>query len=272
MAEPVRLLSIVAHPDDSEGKAAGLSKRIIDNGGTVRWVSVTDGSQGHQHQAGALLANRRAEENRRAAELVGAERKFLDNTDGALQPDLATRTQIIREIREFNPDVIVGPRIYDYHPDHRYTAQLIQDATYMIQVPNVVPNVPPMDKAPVVLYLNDHFTRPVPLRPDLVFDVSDLNDLKTRVFAQHESQVYEWLPAHYEDLGEPPADRQKGGLDYVRRGYIERPLADANNYREGLIARYGQERAAAATLVEVFEVSEYGHPLTPELADWLFPF
>jgi LmbE family N-acetylglucosaminyl deacetylase len=62
----------------------------------------------------------------------------LDNHDGKLLPTLDVREQVIREIRQWKADIVIAPRPNDYHPDHRYTGVLVQDASYMVIVPNLV--------------------------------------------------------------------------------------------------------------------------------------
>jgi len=267
-----RLLVIGAHPDDCEMTATGLSRRWVEHGGAVRWLSLTDGSSGHQSSGGAPLVARRRAEAAAAAAIAGAESVILDVPDGALVPSLENRTKVIRQIREFGPDVIAGPRPWDYHPDHRYTGQLMQDAMYMIQVPNVVPTVPAMRKSPVALYVWDHFQKPLPIRGDLVFDVDDLYELKARVLAAHASQVFEWLPWIAGFADQVPADLAQDGLDFVKAHFIDRHGTDPAPHRAHLTARYGAERAAEIRRVEVFEVCEYGAPLTPELERQLFDF
>ena len=51
-----------------------------------------------------------------------------------------------------------GPN--DYHPDHRYAGIVVQDASYMVTVPDIVPEAPALHKDPVFLYFSDHFQRP----------------------------------------------------------------------------------------------------------------
>ena len=49
-------------------------------------------------------------------------------------PDIATRKQVIRIIREFEPDLMLTHRPNDYHPDHRYASQLARRPTsYALQ-------------------------------------------------------------------------------------------------------------------------------------------
>lgn len=70
--------------------------------------------------------------------------EVLDNHDGKLLPTLESRKKITRLIREWQADIVIGPRPNDYHPDHRYTGVLMQDAAYMVAVPNFLPEITPL--------------------------------------------------------------------------------------------------------------------------------
>src|SRR5207253_8132743 len=118
------------------------------------------------------LARRRLQETQNVASVLGlAEYQVLDNHDGELEPTLPNRRQVIRIIREFEPDLILAPRPNDYHPDHRYASQLVQDAAYMVTVPPVVPDVPHLEKNPVIAYLPDEFEKPYPFQPAIAVAV-----------------------------------------------------------------------------------------------------
>ena len=79
-------------------------------------------------------------------------------------PDLASGLgRIIREIRTFRPNVVLAHRPNDYHPDHRAVGQAVQDASYLVTVPMLLPDVPIMAKDPIVGSLPDNFTKPTPL-------------------------------------------------------------------------------------------------------------
>src|SRR5207237_8160228 len=141
-------------------RSAGPAALFAAAGHAVKFVSVTNGDVGHHLIHGAALAQRRAAEAKESARRLGIEYEVLNNHDGELLPTLEVRRQIIRQIRQWNADVVIAPRPNDYHPDHRYTGVLVQDAAYMVVVPNVVPDVPPVRKNPVFLYQQDHFQRP----------------------------------------------------------------------------------------------------------------
>ena len=86
---------------------------------------------------GPALAKRRLGEAKESARRLGIEYEVLNNHDGELLPTLEVRKEIIRQIRRWNADIVLAPRPNDYHPDHRYTGVLVQDAAYMVVVPDV---------------------------------------------------------------------------------------------------------------------------------------
>ena len=138
-----------AHPDDCDIDAGGTAILFSKMGHNVKFVSLTNGDAGHQTMGGGELAKIRIAEAHEAGKRFGVEYIVLDNHDGELMPTLANRLKVIREIRKWNADVVIAPRPNDYHPDHRYTGILVQDAAYMVIVPNVAPEVPPLEKNPV---------------------------------------------------------------------------------------------------------------------------
>lgn len=98
---------------------------------------------------------------------------------------------MIREIRNWKADIVLAPRPWDYHPDHRYTGVLVQDAAYMVMVPNICPETPSLRKNPVFLYFEDGFQRPNPFRPDVAISIDDVFDKKVAAIASHVSQMFE---------------------------------------------------------------------------------
>ena len=189
--EPIRIIMIGAHPDDCDSGGGGTAILFASMGYAVKFVSVTNGDAGHQSEGGGALAKRRMAESKEAGKRFGVEYDVLDNHDGELTPTLDVRLQIIRKIREWNADVVIAPRPNDYHPDHRYTGVLVQDAAYMVAVPNVAPDTPPLKKNPVFLYFQDNFQRPNPFRPDVVVDITYVFDKKVYAMTAHQSQFFE---------------------------------------------------------------------------------
>ncbi len=264
---PVRVMMIGAHPDDCDFRAGGCAKLWHDRGHEVLFVSATNGDAGHHLQGGGVLAQRRAAEARAAGEVIGIRYLTLDTHDGELIPSLELRFRFIRVIREFAPDLLLTHRPWDYHPDHRYTGQLVQDASYLVTVPNICATTPHMVKNPVILYTEDSFQKPLPFAADVVVDIDAVIEPKGDMLHEHASQVYEWL-ARGTTVPESDADRRA----WVRERVRNRSHQTAERFREQLIARYGPDRGAAVQTAEAFEVCEYGAPLTEEMRETLFPF
>ena len=124
----LNIIAFGAHPDDCDQRAGGTAAKFAALGHRVRFVSVTNGDAGHQTEGGGALAARRRAEAQEAGRRIGIEYVVLDNHDGELVPSLDVREQVIRQIRLWNADLVLAPRPNDYHPDHRYTGVLVQDA------------------------------------------------------------------------------------------------------------------------------------------------
>lgn len=264
-----RVMMIGAHPDDCDGHLGGTAAQWVDAGFEVMFVSATNGDAGHQAEGGGMLAQRRAAEAADAGALLGIPYRLLDNHDGELVPSLEVRKQFIRLIREYSPDLLITHRPWDYHPDHRYTGLLVQDASFLLTVPNICPLVPAMRSMPVIMYAYDGFMKPIPLEPDVIVDTDAVLDRKAALFGAHVSQAFEWLPWHGGGSApEGEAERRAMMLDWMRR----RGARCAERFRQRLIEVYGPERGAAIETAEAFEVCEYGASLTAERRRALFPF
>jgi LmbE family N-acetylglucosaminyl deacetylase len=267
--EPLRLLIIGAHPDDADYAAGGLAALYRAAGHVVRMISLTNGDAGHHKEHGWGLAERRRREAAAAGAVIGATYNLFNNHDGELQPTLENRRQVIRLIRTFRPDLVLTHRPNDYHPDHRYTSQLVQDAAYLVTVPAIAPGAPHLRRDPVIAYLPDDFQKPYPFRPDVVLDVGSVLDRIVAMLDCHVSQFYEWLPYNQgrSDEVPPDADGRRAWL----AGQVEARLRRrADLYRAELQRTYGPERGAAVKFAEAFEGCEYGTPLDEAARQRLF--
>jgi len=266
----LRILVFGAHPDDCDAKAGGIAIKYAALGHQVRFVSVTNGDAGHHEIGGVELAHRRRAEAEAAGVVAGIEYHVMDNHDGELVPSLENRKTIIRMIRSYTPSLILCPRPNDYHPDHRYTSLLVQDSAYMVTVPNVCTDTPPLSRNPVIAYLSDNFQKPNPFSPDVVVDIDDVVERKLDMLHCHVSQMYEWLPYNAGRLGEVPESHQD------RRAWLEHRMGRfsdlADRHRSLLVELYGEARGTAVKYAEAFEGSEYGGALTRENTLELFPF
>jgi LmbE family N-acetylglucosaminyl deacetylase len=264
----LNVIAIGAHPDDCDIRAGGTAAKYAALGHRVRFVSVTNGDAGHQSEGGGALAARRRAEAQEAGRRIGVDYVVLDNHDGELLPSLHIREQIIRQIRQWNADLVLAPRPNDYHPDHRYTGILVQDAAYMVVVPNVAPDTPPLRRNPVFMYVEDRFQKPNPFTPDVAVAIDDVIDKKIEMLDAHVSQMYEWLPwvdGALEQVPKSPADRRRWLKE--SRGTEPTPAV-----RAALVKWYGPDQGNKVRYAEAFEICEYGRRPDEAAVRTLFPF
>jgi LmbE family N-acetylglucosaminyl deacetylase len=270
----VRVICIGAHPDDCEIEFGGTAAKLAARGDAVKFVSVTNGEAGHHLLAGPRLVAIRQGEAEEAARRLGiSATEVLENPDGQLLPSIAARNELVRQIRAWEADVVITHRPWDYHPDHRYTGQLVQDSAYLVMVPFVCPDTPALRRNPVFLHLEDSFQLPVPFRSDIAVDIDDVWTRKLDALDAHRSQVYEWLPwvsretSGMTESAEVPTDAA-ARREWLNARWSREP---SDCTRATLARRYGTEDAARVRHAEAFEVSEYGRrPAVREL-DEIFP-
>jgi len=254
--EKLRILVIGAHPDDPEYYAGGITQMYTRLGHTVQYVTVTNGDAGHFELYGEALAERRRAEAAAAGRRLGIEYIVLDNHDGLLLPTLDVRLEIVRILRQFRPNVVFTHRPWDYHADHRYTSQVVNDA----MIPacfghSVLPDLPMLRPIPVMMYLFDEFTRPYPFNPDIIVGIDDVVRGKVEALHCHTSQVYD-SALQFSDS--PPPDDEAGRIEWLWKD-LDAYLRDAaDRYRDRLIETYGEEIGSRIQYAEAFEYCEYG--------------
>jgi N-acetylglucosamine malate deacetylase 1 len=269
----LRIIAFGAHPDDCEIQAGGCGALWARRGHHVLFVSVTNGDIGHWREAGGPLALRRKAEVDRAHEILGIQGVVLDIHDGELEPTLEHRRTFVRLIRQWNADLVLGHRPNDYHPDHRYTGVLMQDAAYMVTVPFFCPDVPAMKKNPVFMYYADRFQKPSPFEPSIVVAIDPVVEPKLDALGVMISQFAEGGANGGPDLypENNPAARQARQTQ-VRESFARRFQSIASRFPEQLQAWYPGDVAAKVKHAEAFEVCEYGNQPDRAGLKRLFPF
>jgi LmbE family N-acetylglucosaminyl deacetylase len=272
--QPLNIIAIGAHPDDIDSRFGGTAALYSKMGHNVKFLALTNGDAGHTEMGGGVLAKVRREEAKRAGEILGVEYEVLDNHDGELMPSLHVRHQVIRKIREWDADVVLGLRPNDYHPDHRNAGIVVQDAAYLVIVPNVTPDTPPLEKNPVFLYMQDNFQKPNPFSKDIAVVIDEVVDLKIQALAAHESQMFEWLPwtRGVEESEIPKGNKER--LAWLKERYTNRYTKNGNfdeEARNAIQKWYPSPDLSKVDHVEFFEVCEYGMQPTEEEIRQLFP-
>lgn len=268
----LRIIAFGAHPDDCELQVGGAAALWAARGHHVRLVSVTNGDIGHWREAGGPLAMRRKSEVEQASRILGSSVVVLDNHDGELMPTIENRKAITKLIREWKADLVLSPRPNDYHPDHRYTGILVQDAAYMVTVPFFCPEVEPLKSNPVFMYYTDRFLKPNPSQPDIAVSIDQVMEKKLDALSVMESQFLEGGANGHEGLIPKSAEDRTRRVREVRNGHAARNINVADRFRNVLVDWYGAEAGARVKYAEAFEICEYGR--RPDKAELkrLFPF
>ena len=196
-SEIKRVLVINAHPDDSDFGASGTIAAWIKQGIEVSYVMCTNGDQGGEESQYSKeeMPMVRQREQRAAGAVIGVtDITFLNYVDGHLEPTIALRKDLVREIRRVKPDRMIcqspernWDRIGASHPDHLAAGEAAIQAVY------------PDARNPYAFtdLLADGF-EPWKVKevwmsgfpqPDHWVDITDTFDLKIKVLREHASQT-----------------------------------------------------------------------------------
>ena len=269
-ARPLRIIAFGAHPDDAELKAGGVAALWASQGHKVKFVAMTNGDIGHFSQAGGPLAQRRRAEVQECARILGIETEVLDIHDGELMPTLENRRTVARLIRDWQADIVMGHRPYDYHADHRYTGVLLDDAAVLVAAPFFTPDTPPTPRNPLFFYYSDGFEHPYRFVPTMVVDIDATAEKKWQCISAMPSQFGDkdsWQGRTRPDVPAGDAERKAYLLDLAR----QRTAAVADQFREQLVALYGEERGRKVRYAEAFQINQYGRQAPADELKRLFP-
>jgi len=266
----LRIIAFGAHPDDCELKASGVAAMWAAQGHKVKFVAMTNGDIGHFKMAGAPLAKRRLAEVRECARILGIETEVMDIHDGELEPTLENRKKVARLIREWQADIVLFHRPYDYHPDHRYVGVLVQDAAVVVVAPFFVPDTDPVKRNPIFLYYSDPFQKPYAFEPTIVIGIDEVADKKWNCVSAMPSQFGDaesWQASTI--AGVPKEDKKRE--EYLLNLFKDRNIEIANKYRARLIELYGNEKGSKIKYAEAFEICQYGRQVSIDELKALFP-
>ena len=177
----VDILAIAAHRDDVELTCAGTLIKAAKQGRRTAVVDLTAGEMGTRGDAKS-----RADEAERAAVIMKLfARENLGLPDAGIVNDPATRELVARAIRKFKPRVVLAPARQGRHPDHRATAELVRDASFVAGLAKLAPDVPthrPLKVVHCISFRQDFE------KPTFVVDVSDEFEEKLAAIRCFETQ------------------------------------------------------------------------------------
>ena len=223
---PMRAMAITPHPDDCEGGCGGSISKWAREAGTETTVLLcTNGDKGTSDRKllPARLAAMREQEQQAAAQIMGAGVVFLSHPDGSLEDTMLFRSQVVRAIRKYKPELILCIDPYrsmsHTHRDHRMSGQVALDAAFTYAWnPRYFPEQITQEG------LEPHQVREAYLWgsecPDVFVDIEGYVDLKIEALGQHTSQ-----------MSSDPARRTERITNGAKRHQEESGLAYAEGFR-----------------------------------------
>jgi LmbE family N-acetylglucosaminyl deacetylase len=193
----LRVLVVLAHPDDPEFFCGGTVARWASEGREIHYCLLTRGDKGADEPGvdPASLAETREREQRAAAAVLGVrDVEFLNYEDGNLVADLGTRKAVVRVIRRVRPDIVVTcdpTNVYGQfvnHVDHRVAGQVTLDAVYpaarsALYFPDLYQDEGLQPYKVHELYIAG------PVHPNTSIDVTAFMERKLKALAEHRSQI-----------------------------------------------------------------------------------
>lgn len=267
------ILVIGAHPDDCELITGGTSSKLIQKGHKVKFVSMTNGNKGHHIHNTETIERIRKKEVEEVKKRLGCEYEVLNNNDGELIATLELRNEVIRLIREWEADLVITHPNYDYHPDHRHTSTLVQDAAFMVTVPLANPTIPILRNNPVFLYMLGRLDNPNRKETEIAIDITSVVKQKAHVVDSHFSQMYEWLPwINQKPLNNVDIDSQSSRESYLYNYFIEERNKVADKDIPALKRWYGESKDfKEIKAVERYEICPFGKQVSDSELKVLFP-
>ena len=183
----IDILAIGAHPDDVELGCGGTIAKLINDGKTVAVVDLTQGELGTR---GTNFT--RAEEAANASKILGiSARENLKMKDGFLTNSEEYQIQIVKMIRKYQPEIVLGNAIDDRHPDHAKAAKLISDASFLaglVKIETVCEGEIQKPWRPKQVF---HYIQWKNVVPDFVMDISNFMDKKIEACLAYKTQFYD---------------------------------------------------------------------------------
>jgi N-acetylglucosamine malate deacetylase 1 len=179
------ILAIGVHPDDVE---LGCSGTVINEVRLGKKVGILDLTQGELGSRGTLET--RYQEAAEAARIMGVPvRENLKMRDGFFRNDEEHQLSLIRVLRKYRPEIILGNILHDRHPDHGRAGHLISDAAFLSGLSKIVTHDEtgePQEKwrpGYVLQYIQDWYHE-----PSLLIDVSDSFEQKMQAILAYRTQ------------------------------------------------------------------------------------
>lgn len=180
------ILVFAVHPDDAELGCTGTILKNIAAGRKVGIVELTRGELGTRG-----TAEIRDQESADSTKIMGLHaRENLGMRDGFFKNDEEHQLQIIQMIRKYSPEVVFCNALYDRHPDHGRSGDLVNDAVFLSGLTKIKTQLDGNDQIAFRPRLLLQFIQDMYIKPDILVDVTDFWDKKVECIHAFKSQFF----------------------------------------------------------------------------------
>ncbi|MBI4979393.1 MAG: PIG-L family deacetylase [Spirochaetes bacterium] len=184
---------IHAHPDDTEAFCSGTLKHLKDKGFSIAIATMTAGGMGGIGMSEQKTIAVRKKEAAKAAAVLDAPYHCFGGRDGYLFDTEALRVAVIDFVRKHKAGVVLTHLPFDYHSDHRTTAQIVEAAVMLASLPSVPCRAKPLEVTPLLYHtaplgFSDPLGNPI-AEPHFFVDITKTIDTKMDMLAHHHSQI-----------------------------------------------------------------------------------
>ena len=113
---------------------------------------------------------------------------FLDCGDGSLRHGQAEEDALIERLRQWRPEIVLGPAPEDRHPDHGRAHRLVKDACFYAGLRRRAEGRGPGPYRPGVVF--SYMQHDAAFEPSFVVDVTSVWQRKIDSLACYDSQLY----------------------------------------------------------------------------------
>jgi N-acetylglucosamine malate deacetylase 1 len=198
-----RLLSIMAHPDDSEMLVGGTLFHLKSKGWKIGIATMTAGDCGSSAHSRAEISRIRLAEAAAAAEHLDGWYSCVGLNDVEIFANAENLRRVVEVMRTFDPDVVITHAPVDYMVDHEETSRLVRSAVFALAIPlyqthQATPA--PVSRSTPALYYSDPVEGIDPMGnrvyPQFYVNIESQIENKRRMLSCHESQR-DWLRRHH---------------------------------------------------------------------------
>ena len=220
------VLVIGVHPDDAEMCAGGTILSHVAHGHKVGMIDLTSGELGTRGSGDI-----RRQEASEAARILGVHlRENLGFRDGFFRNDEAHQLEVIKKIREYQPEVLLTNAPRDRHPDHGRAGQLVKEAAFYAGLPKIETSLADQPQEAWRPHMVYHFIQYYYLAPSIVVDITPYTDTKMEAIQAYRSQFYS------EATNDPDTILSKPGfMDMLKSRWREMGAAAHIEMGEGFV-------------------------------------